>query len=76
MSKTIAFDFDGVIHEYLSGWYGEGVVADRPIDSVVKAIYQLRQNGYKVVVYTARSLSEEGHKAVIVTGKQIGRAHV
>lgn len=54
MSKrTIAVDFDGVIHKYSKGWQG-GEIYDKPVDGAVKAYYALIEKGYDVVVFTTR----------------------
>ena len=61
--RTVCLDFDGVIHSYQSGWQGEAIIADPPIHGVDKAIKQLRKD-YRVVVFSARSKSEEGRHAI------------
>jgi hypothetical protein len=57
--KRIMIDFDGVIHKYSSGW-GDGSIYDDPIDGSKEAIEQFRNDGYKVIIFTAR-LSEIAH---------------
>ena len=54
MKKTIAIDFDGVIHKYSKGWF-DGTIYDDPIDGVVEAIKAL-QRKYYVYVLTSRSV--------------------
>jgi len=51
--KTIAVDFDGVIHKY-SKAYHDGTIYDEPIDGARDAIRLIRKKGYRVVVFTAR----------------------
>lgn len=51
--KTIAFDFDGVIHRYSKGWQ-DGSIYDKPVEGIGIVIDQLRMAGYKVVVYSTR----------------------
>ena len=63
--STVCLDFDGVVHQYVSGWKGYDTVLDPPIASTVKAIKKLRENGYRVVICTARSEHLDGHKAVV-----------
>jgi len=50
--KTIAIDFDYVIHRYSQGW-GEGPIYDPPMPGAIKAITQLKKK-YKIVIFTAR----------------------
>lgn len=62
---TVAFDFDGVVHQYVSGWESYEVVLDPPIKSTVRAIEKLRKLGYKVVIFSARSRHPNGNKAML-----------
>lgn len=50
--KTIAVDFDGVIHRYSEGWK-DGAIYDAPIKGAKEAIEELSKH-YEVVVFTAR----------------------
>ena len=52
--KTIAVDFDGVIHRYSRGWQG-GALYDPPMEGAAQAIHRLIEEGYKVVVLTTRT---------------------
>ena len=57
---TAAFDFDGVISKY-DGWKGVGVFGP-PIRSVTIAMAKLRDDGWKVIIYTTRGVHEiEGY---------------
>jgi|WetSurMetagenome_2_1015567.scaffolds.fasta_scaffold165991_2 hypothetical protein len=51
--RTVAIDFDGVLHRYSKGWNG-GKCYDRPTDGALIAVKQLLRDGYDVVVVTAR----------------------
>ena len=57
---TAAFDFDGVISRY-EGWKGVGVFG--PLNrSVTLAMAMLRDDGWKIIVYTTRGVHEvEGY---------------
>jgi len=59
MSKTIAFDFDGVLHSYVSGWTGP-VPTDPPVPGAVEAIHKYLDEGYSVVILTTRAETDEG----------------
>lgn len=64
MSKTVVFDFDGVIHSYTSGWKGESIIPDKPVFGIKEAISEIRKAGYEVVVVSTRCATNEGIKAV------------
>lgn len=51
--KTIAVDFDGVLHAYSRGWE-DGVIYDDPVPGALPALMVLDAN-YDVVVFTART---------------------
>ena len=52
--KTIAIDFDGVIHAYSKGWQ-DGSCYDKPVDGVFAAIVSLFRNGYSVFIFSTRN---------------------
>lgn len=60
---TIAFDFDGVIHRYSKGW-GDGKIYDTPVNGIRGLIYNLRKEGFKVVIYSTRAKSIKGRIAM------------
>ena len=51
---TICIDFDGVLHLYSKGWQ-EGVVYDDPIEGAQDACWDLMEQGFYLVVLTART---------------------
>lgn len=57
--RTIALDFDGVIHSYVSGWTGP-IPTDPPVPGARDAIATIRALGYRVVVFSCRAEPEEG----------------
>ena len=52
--KTIAVDFDGVVHKYSKAYY-DGTIYDEPIEGVRDALRLLRKKGFNVVIFTARN---------------------
>lgn len=64
ISKTIVFDFDGVIHSYTSGWKGIDIIPDKPVDGIKDVISTLRSKGYQIVVVSSRCAEEKGIKAI------------
>ena len=65
MSKTVVFDFDGVIHSYTSGWQGITVANDPPTEGLKDAITRIRDDGYNVVVVSARCAESDGLETVV-----------
>lgn len=56
--KTIALDFDGVLHSYTSGWTGP-VPEDPPVDGAQKFVEWL-QDKYEVVLFSSRADTKAG----------------
>ena len=52
--KTVAIDFDGVIHKYSRG-YQDGSIYDEPIEGAFDFIRKLMDGGYSVYVHSTRS---------------------
>ncbi len=52
--KTIAIDFDGVIHAYSYGWQ-DGDIYDEPLKDAIKSINKLMADGYSVFIFSTRS---------------------
>lgn len=52
--KTIAVDFDGVIHRYMEGWK-DGTIYDEPVQGVHNSLQTLTDKGYQVVIFTCRA---------------------
>jgi len=51
--RTIAVDFDGVIHAYGAGWL-DGTCYDLPVPGAKAALETLHSSGFRVVVFTTR----------------------
>lgn len=50
--KTVAVDFDGVIHAYRRGWH-DGTIYDDPMPGALEGLHELMRH-YAVVVHTTR----------------------
>lgn len=53
MIKTLAIDFDGVIHRYSKGWH-DGTIYDDPMTGAIEGLSWLMDQ-YAVFVFTTRS---------------------
>lgn len=62
--KTVAVDFDGVIHSYTSGWLGADVIPDPPVPGAIEFLNELAQN-YTVCIFTTRAAHEGGREAIM-----------
>lgn len=52
--KTIAVDFDGVIHDMCEG-YKDGEIYGNVIEGAYEHLKILKEKGYKIVVFTTRT---------------------
>jgi hypothetical protein len=50
--KTIAIDFDGVVHAYSHGWQ-DGEIYDDPMSGLIMGLAKLVPH-YRLVIFTAR----------------------
>ena len=64
LKKRICFDFDGVIHSYISGWKGANIIPDPPVEGIKKVIDDLISKNYEIVIFTTRARIIEGYNAV------------
>jgi 5'(3')-deoxyribonucleotidase len=62
-SKTIAVDFDGVLHSYVSGWMGEANIPDPPVPGAFDFLRWAVQT-YNIVIYSARANTTAGYFAI------------
>ena len=62
--KTIAIDFDGVIHAYSKGWH-DGTCYDEPVEGAKEALERLCKRGYHIVIFTCRAETEQGTEDVL-----------
>lgn len=57
---TICVDFDGVAHQYVSGWQGEDVAADPPVEGALDWLRMMIDEWFKVVIFSSRSRTPQG----------------
>lgn len=56
MKKTIAVDFDGVIHRYSKGWH-DGTIYDKPMPGSQEGLVSLKEI-FSVYIHTTRNVAE------------------
>lgn len=61
--KTIAVDFDGVIHSYVSGWQGESTIPDPPVEGAIEWLHRAVQV-FEVEIFSARARTHRGKFAI------------
>lgn len=64
MKKTVVFDFDGVVHNYMSGWKGANVIPDPPVNGIENALKDIHDAGYEVVIVSTRCSTQDGVDAI------------
>ena len=52
--RTIAIDFDGVIHRYSEGFKGKDNAYDPPNENITEALDYFKTSGYRLVVFSTR----------------------
>lgn len=62
--KTIAIDFDGTIYSYKSGWLGADKLPDPPVEGAKSALKELKNRGYRIVVFSHRATDSAGKEAI------------
>lgn len=60
----LCLDFDGVIHNYSSGWKGASVIPDPPVEGSIEAILHYLDAGFEVSIFSSRSKSIFGRWAM------------
>jgi hypothetical protein len=61
--KTIAIDFDGVIHSYTSGWKGADTIPDPPTPGAIEWLAEAHSR-FEVAIYSTRAETAEGRRAI------------
>ncbi len=59
----LCLDFDGVCHSYESGWLGEDVIPDPPVDGLFRFLERAHWH-FEIHVYSTRSKTSNGRKAM------------
>ena len=62
--QTIVVDFDGVVNSYKSGYNGIDTILDPPTKGIKKAIDDMREKGYNVVIQSSRCRWKIGREAI------------
>lgn len=60
----ICLDFDGVLHNYTSGWQGAGTIPDGIVEGAIPALYKYLDAGKSIAIYSARSSQPGGIDAM------------
>lgn len=60
LSKTVAVDFDGVLHPYTQGWVGSKPDNEPPMEGAIQFLIDLKDRGYRIVVFSTRCNHPEG----------------
>jgi sulfur carrier protein ThiS len=61
--RTVALDFDGVLHPCRRGWTGHAAEED-PVPGALRFVRRLLDLGWTVIVYSARAKHSEGRAGI------------
>ena len=70
--RTIALDFDGVLHSYTSGWKGADRIPDPPVPGMADACHRLKADGFNLIVISTRACSTYGLSAMRIWLRENG----
>lgn len=62
-NRTIAVDFDGVLHSYTSGWKGPADIPDPPVPGAIEWLNKISPH-FEVVIFTTRGESIYAKNAI------------
>lgn len=62
--RILCLDFDGVIHSYASGWKGIAEIPDPPVPGALAFIEKAQAEGWTVAIFSSRSRSIRGRRAM------------
>ena len=62
--NKIAFDFDGVINSYTSGYQGITNIPDPPVEGIIELMEALYEKGWTIYIFSSRALTKEGEEAI------------
>ncbi len=61
---TVAVDFDGVLHSYVTPWSNEYTIPDPPVPGAIEWLQAMLAGGLDVVIFTTRGRTPAGRDAV------------
>lgn len=65
LKRTIAIDFDGVLHPYTNGWTGSVPDDEPPIDGARELLAELHGTGFLLVVFSTRADHTDGKLGIL-----------
>jgi hypothetical protein len=60
---SVAVDFDGVIHSYVSPWIDAETIPDPPVPGAIEWLTEIERH-FQVIIFTTRGKTPEGQRAV------------
>lgn len=63
MKQTIAVDFDGVLHSYISPWTKPDEIHDPPVPGAIEWLHQMVQQ-FDVMIFSTRAETWRGERAI------------
>jgi len=60
---TVAVDFDGVLHSYISPWVAPHVIPDPPVEGAMEWLFKTIQK-FEVVIFSTRCRTWRGRRAM------------
>lgn len=63
LARTVAVDFDGVLHPYTKGWQGFVPDDEPPMEGAKEFLQELVDKGFRVIVFSTRCDTPQGADA-------------